>query len=58
MDTFHITMESPRGKEVMFTGVYGSFAEAEEMANREYPRHTLVEIENATTGETKEFQHE
>jgi len=55
MDTFHITLESPKGKEVIFTGVYESFDDAEEMAYREYPRHTVMEIENATTGETRKF---
>jgi hypothetical protein len=55
MDTFHVTLESPKGKEKIFTGCEESFEAIEEVAQREYPRHTVMEIENATTGETRKF---
>jgi len=56
MDTFHVTMKSPKGIEKLFTGVADSFEEIRKDAEREYPRHVITEIENATTGETKEFR--
>jgi hypothetical protein len=55
MDTFHVTLESPKGHEKIVTGYADSAKAMEADARREYPRHTLVEIENATTGETTKF---
>lgn len=54
-DIFHVEMEGPRGGEKLFTGYAESMDVMISDMEREYPRHKIVSVENARTGEKRSW---
>jgi hypothetical protein len=53
MDIFHAELESPTGKEKLFTGHAESMDAMVKEMEEQYPRHRLVSVENSRTREKR-----